>query len=105
MKKRILDENKDRGITNKMWMEDGQMIVQTIQDLNPHLKNAKEQQKISDHNTAGGIFCSIPSHFIDKWSNELPVGRNCLEEEFEEFLKNKINSPEFESFRFKKGKI
>ena len=105
MKKRILDNDIERGVKNIMWKEDGKMIVQTVQDLEPHLKNAKELRKISDNTTNKGLFCTIPSHFIDLWSQELPAGARILSEEYREFLKEKINSPEFAKFRLKEGKI
>lgn len=105
MKKRLVDVCENTGIKTYYTKErDDKFTLVQEQNLDSYAKNSIEMRKMQKNNdNSDRLLAVVPPLLIEQWSKEL--GDNCTKKKHSEFLKIKLNSPEFAAFKLTEGKI
>jgi hypothetical protein len=91
--------------------EDGKVHVKKQQDVSRFIEANKQDMAMQQSGFKGHFhkMASIPPIVIEMWTNELrAIGADCinpLDKKNLDFLKRKLNSPEWNALRTKQGVI
>lgn len=107
MKGSFFDQNGDILHTFHYDEMEDRTFIRSVQDVDPYLKNNKEQRDNSNslERMGDGLqkIASIPLNIIEQWRKEL--GSDPLSRENRGWLMKRLHSPEYAKLRTKNGRF
>lgn len=94
MSKLLGHERDGLGVVTRYHREDGKLVVESIQDVEPYLERNKREASSAQKRTDWGLHkaASIPNVVIAKW---LRMGVNLFDKNDQKKVAALLNSPEY----------